>query len=106
MLLGDYYDAVIKESEKIASGPTNDVDQVKTAEAISQLDEAGCTFESEKDATAAIEEVIENDYAEKVAAVTGEFDIDEVVFNNDEEKVAAAMEVVDGWEASVVGESE
>lgn len=102
MLIGDYYDKVMAESEKIASKSVNDVEQVKTAEAIAQLDEAGASFENEKEASAAINKIIDDDYAEKVASVRSELESDNFEFKDEQEKVSAAMEIVDGWEASEV----
>ena len=96
MLLGDYYDEVIKEARAIES--QNSVESIKTAEAVALLDSNGQTFENEEQAKKAVAEVIEADYAEKVAAVCEEFTADNVSFENDEAKVAAAMEIVDGWE--------
>jgi hypothetical protein len=87
MKLGDYYDSVLAESEKLAEAKA--VEQAKVAEAIEIL--------GENDETA-VNELIENDYAEKVAGVMTEFDIDQVSFENDTDKVASAMEIVDGWE--------
>lgn len=108
MYLGDYYDAVVEEaglSKEASAEPVitdEDVEQVKTAEVIEELKEAGAEFETEEDAQAAIAEVIEEDYAEKVASVCNEFDIDGIEFDNDEEKVASAMQIVDGWEQAVI----
>lgn len=105
MYLGDYYDAVMSEaglSKEAQAETDNEVEQVKVAEAIEVLKEAGAQFDSEEEATAAVMQHVEDDYAEKVAHVVNEFEIDKVSFDSDEEKVAAAMEIVDGWEKSVV----
>ena len=100
MLLGDYYDAVMAETQKTAA--VTDVESVKIAEVISNLDEQGVTFQTKEAAEAAVKTAIEDDYAEKVAMVCQEFETDKVAFSADEEKVAAAMEIVDGWESLTV----
>ena len=96
MLLGDYYDEVVKEAKVIEED--SDVEAVKLAEAVEILATNKQTFETDEDAFKAASEIVENDYAEKVAAVCSEFDTDEIAFDNDEAKVASAVEIVDGWE--------
>lgn len=93
MLLGDYYDTIVKEA-----GLTNEIGEFKTAEAIEAFKNEGIEFETEKEASVAIEGLIEDDYAEKVASVLNEFDQDKIEFEGHEQKVAAAMEIIDGFE--------
>lgn len=106
MYLGNYYDAVMAEAgltkEAEPTVTEEQVEQVKIAEVIENMKEAGLEFETEEAASEAISNEIEEDYAEKVASVCEEFDVDKVEFESDEEKVAAAMEIVDGWEAVIV----
>ena len=96
MLLGDYYDEVLKEAKAIEED--SDVEAVKLAEAVEILAANNQTFETDEDAFKAASEIVENDYAEKVAAVCSELDSDNIDFDNDEAKIASAIEIVDGWE--------
>jgi hypothetical protein len=103
MQLGDYYDEVMKEAGLSETVDNSDaVEEIKVAEVVEELEKEGAAFETEEAAAETISQIIEDDYAEKVANVCNEFDIDEIEFDNEEEKVAAAMEVVDGWESLVV----
>ena len=99
MLLGDYYDEVVKEASELEA--TNDVESIKVAEAIEALGDT--QFENEAAAQDAVNTMIENDYAEKVAAVCEEFEVDNITFESDEIKTASAMEIVDGWEKVAAG---
>lgn len=82
-----------------------EIEMMKAAEAAEILDAEGATFGSEDEALEAIQDVVDEDYAEKIASVCEEFDADNYEFESDEEKVAAAMEVVDGYEEAMAKEA-